>query len=87
MLNALPGDEALESTVLAVGRRGTVVPGNIANLDNHDVMLDEAQAHFRSVDCLLNNAGVSVLSCRDLLDVSVDSFDHCHGSIPAAPSS
>lgn len=80
-LNALPGDETLEAAVAAVratGAQALAVPANIADLNGHDAMLDKIHAHFGRLDCLVNNAGVSVLSRGDLLDVSTESFDRCH---------
>lgn len=80
-LNALPGDDALDGAAQAVRASGAetlAVPGNIADLESQDAMLDRVLAHFGRLDCLVNNAGVSVLSRGDLLDVSVESFDRCH---------
>ena len=39
--------------------------------------VDAAFAAFGHLDCLVNNAGVSVLSRGDILDVSPKSFDRC----------
>ena len=39
--------------------------------------LDGAEAVLGPLTTLINNAGVSVLSRGDLLDVSPDSYDHC----------
>jgi len=69
-------EETLEG-VAERGRRGAFVKANLAELDQHGRLVDEALAAFGGLDCLVNNAGVSVLSRGDLLDVSVESFDRC----------
>ena len=51
------------------------VEGDLADLDDHPRVVDEAFRAFGRVDCLVNNAGVSVKSRGDLLDVSVESYD------------
>ncbi|WP_417582638.1 3-ketoacyl-ACP reductase [Nitrincola sp.] len=80
-LNSLPEDKALNdavTTVQATGAQVIAVPGDVADLETHNTMLDLVQAHFGRLDCLINNAGVSVMSRGDLLDVSTESFDRCH---------
>jgi NAD(P)-dependent dehydrogenase (short-subunit alcohol dehydrogenase family) len=70
----------LATTVEAVaGAGGQVAPltGDIADLDQHRRLLDEGEARFGRLDCLVNNAGVSVLNRGDLLDVSIESYDRC----------
>ncbi|MBI0539351.1 3-ketoacyl-ACP reductase [Roseomonas sp. KE2513] len=51
------------------------VAGDIADLEDHPRFVDEVYAAFGRLDCLVNNAGVSVASRGDLLDVSVASYD------------
>jgi NAD(P)-dependent dehydrogenase (short-subunit alcohol dehydrogenase family) len=51
------------------------VNGDLADLDDHPRFVDAIFDAFGRVDCLVNNAGVSVKELGDLLDVSVDSFD------------
>ena len=58
----------------ALGRRALLVP---ADLDAHDGLLQAATDAFGPIDCLVDNAGVSVLSRGDLLDASVASYDPC----------
>ena len=41
----------------------------------HEEMLDAAQNQWGRLDCLLNNAGISVKKRGDLLDLEPDSFD------------
>jgi NAD(P)-dependent dehydrogenase (short-subunit alcohol dehydrogenase family) len=51
------------------------VAGDLADLADHPRFVDAIFAAFGRVDCLVNNAGVSVKSRGDLLDVSVESYD------------
>ncbi len=63
--------------VQAAGARAAVVHADIADLAAHGPLLDAAAASFGRLDCLVNNAGVSVLARGDLLDVTAESFDRC----------
>ena len=63
--------------VEAAGGRAAVVHGDVADLAGHGRLLVEAWAAFGGVDGLVNNAGVTVLSRGDLLDVAPESFDRC----------
>lgn len=68
---------ACAGAVEAAGGGVAVVAGDIADLSAHAGLLDTAIGAFGRLDCLVNNAGVSVLSRGDLLDVSVESYDRC----------
>ncbi|MBM3073338.1 3-ketoacyl-ACP reductase [Enterobacter sp. RHBSTW-00994] len=50
-------------------------PADIADLTRHEEMLDAAQHRWGRLDCLLNNAGISVKKRGDILDMQPDSFD------------
>ncbi len=50
-------------------------PGDIADLAGHAALVDAAWDAFGPIDCLVNNAGVSVRQRGDMLDVSAESFD------------
>lgn len=63
--------------VQATGANCVALAADIADLESHAGLLDEAQAALGALDCLVNNAGVSVLNRGDLLDVSPESFDRC----------
>lgn len=63
--------------VAAAGGRAAAVHGDIAALDRHAAMLAEAVACFGRLDCLVNNAGISVLARGDLLEAGAESFDRC----------
>ncbi len=80
VINDLVDDAAAAETVAAValrGRRAAVVVGDIADVAGLDRMGGEAWDRFGAIDCLVNNAGVSVLDRGDLLDVSLESYDRC----------
>ena len=53
------------------------VPGDVSKIAGHEAMLDRAETAIGPLSTLVNNAGVSVLSRGDLLDVSEESYDRC----------
>ncbi len=69
--------EDLAATVAAVAGKAAAFPADIADLGAHEPLLDRVLEHFGRLDCLVNNAGVSVLARADLLDVSPESYDRC----------
>ena len=68
---------ATVAAVEAAGGRAASVHGDIADLAGHVDLLARAHGAFGRLDCLVNNAGVSVLSRGDLLEVGPESFDRC----------
>jgi NAD(P)-dependent dehydrogenase (short-subunit alcohol dehydrogenase family) len=77
---ALPDPERmaeLGEEVAALGRRLAPYELDIGDLASHGDVLARIFATFGSVECLVNNAGVSVKVRGDLLDVTPDSFDRC----------
>ena len=80
VVNDLEQDADFATTLQGIRERGGqayAVTGDIADLDGHQTLLDSAVEAAGRLDCLVNNAGVSVLSRGDLLDVSVASYDRC----------
>ena len=78
--NDLDDSEDLAGTVGAVeaaGGRAAPFTTDIADLRAHEGLLDRISEHFGRLDCLINNAGVSVFARADLLDVSPESYDRC----------
>ncbi|MDH3662512.1 MAG: 3-ketoacyl-ACP reductase [Alphaproteobacteria bacterium] len=78
-LNDLADSDDLRETARQVNEAGAatiVLPADIADLDGHQPLIDQA-ASFGALTCLVNNAGVSVLARGDLLEASVESFDRC----------
>ena len=76
----LEGSDELDQTAKeahSAGANVIALAADIADLDCHSKLLDEAQAALGALDCLVNNAGVSVLNRGDLLEVSPESFDRC----------
>jgi NAD(P)-dependent dehydrogenase (short-subunit alcohol dehydrogenase family) len=80
VINDLERDADAEATLTGIGQRGaraTLVAADIADLETHSRVVDAAFGAFGRLDCLVNNAGVSVLSRGDLLDVALESYDRC----------
>lgn len=78
IINDIEKDHDAEITLKEIAlrdRKSTIVLGDISDLDQLDNIVTEAWNCFGRIDCLVNNAGVSVLSRGDLLDVSVASYD------------
>jgi NAD(P)-dependent dehydrogenase (short-subunit alcohol dehydrogenase family) len=74
-----PSDE-LDDVCRLVARRGAraiSVVSDLAAIDMHDALLSSVEAQLGPITCLVNNAGVSVISRGDLLDVSQESYDRC----------
>ena len=70
-------DQAV-AEVEQTGARAIAVVSDLADIDSHPSTLLDIDARLGgSIDCLVNNAGVSVMSRGDLLDVSPESFDRC----------
>lgn len=80
VINDLEVDESFTETLDALrssGMEAHGAPGDVADPEGCEGLLDTAFGCFGRLDCLVNNAGVSVLKRGDLLDVSMDSFDRC----------
>ena len=71
--------ETLES-ILAKGRRARFVLGDIADIESHDAMLDQAWSSFGTLDVLVNNAGVQVKVRGDMLETTPESYDRLLGT-------
>src|SRR5690349_8252748 len=78
----LEEDDAARETMAGVRERGgraLFVRGDIADLGRHDAATGEVYDAFGTIDCLVNNAGVSVARRGDLLEVTPESFDRVVG--------
>jgi NAD(P)-dependent dehydrogenase (short-subunit alcohol dehydrogenase family) len=73
---ASPALDDVVAQIKSLGRNCIAVLGDISNLNAHSSLLDAAEK-LGPITTLVNNAGVSVLSRGDLLDVNVDSYDLC----------
>ncbi|PTB22183.1 3-ketoacyl-ACP reductase [Trinickia symbiotica] len=74
-----PSDE-LEATRSDIERAGVgclALTSNLADIAQHDALLQTVEDSLGAVTCLVNNAGVSVMSRGDLLDVTPESYDRC----------
>jgi NAD(P)-dependent dehydrogenase (short-subunit alcohol dehydrogenase family) len=69
---------AVADAIAAKGRRSLALAGDVADIAEHASLLDKA-ATLGPLTTLVNNAGVSVMSRGDLLDVKPESYDRCQG--------
>ena len=79
VINDLERDADAEATLAGVdarGARASFAAADIADLAAQPGLVDAAFACGR-LECLVNNAGVSVFSRGDLLDVAPESYDRC----------
>jgi NAD(P)-dependent dehydrogenase (short-subunit alcohol dehydrogenase family) len=60
-----------------MGMKSAAIVADIADISSHERLLDQAEAALGPLTTLVNNAGVSVMSRGDLLDVTPESFDRC----------
>jgi NAD(P)-dependent dehydrogenase (short-subunit alcohol dehydrogenase family) len=63
--------------IRALGGKSAAIIADIGDIGAHGGLLDEAEAAVGQLTTLVNNAGVSVLSRGDLLDVTAESYDRC----------
>ncbi len=79
VVNDLPSDPAAETLagIRAAGRRAATVFADISDLEVQEELVARAWDAFGRIDCLVNNAGVSVMNRGDLLDVTAESYDRC----------
>ena len=80
--NDLVLDDRLERVCEAARAAGALampLAFDISRVEDLGAFTQKAAAAFGSIDCLVNNAAVSVLSRGDLLDVSTESFDRSMG--------
>ena len=78
IVNDLPGSTDLPETVAAIGRKGghaRAFASDICSVESHKQFVEEAWDAFGGIDCLVNNAGVSVKVRDDLLKVTPESYD------------
>jgi NAD(P)-dependent dehydrogenase (short-subunit alcohol dehydrogenase family) len=77
---ALPDPERMDELrqkVGALGRRFSSYELDLGQIEAHAAVIARVLDDFGAIDCLVNNAGVSVLSRGDLLEMSVASYDRC----------
>src|SRR5215831_5481350 len=79
VVNDLSGSTDLPETVAAIGRKGghaKALGCDISSVESHKQFVEEAWDAFGGIDCLVNNAGVSVKVRDDILKVTPASYDH-----------
>jgi len=64
-----------EMSIRNIGAEVEVQIFDVANIDLHKDVISRIYQRYGRLDCLVNNAGVSVKSRGDLLDISPESFD------------
>lgn len=69
--------EKVAAEIKSLGADAIAFAADVSALDQHAKILDAALQRWSRVDCLLNNAGVTVMKRGDLLDATPDSFDRC----------
>ena len=75
VINDLTHDADTTATLDALGPQGAFIPADIADLATHAALTDAAWSAFGGIDALVNNAGVSVATRGDMLDIAPDSYD------------
>jgi NAD(P)-dependent dehydrogenase (short-subunit alcohol dehydrogenase family) len=78
IVNDIPGSVDLDETVAAIREQGgdaKAVNLDISKVQQHQQFVEEAWNAFGSIECLVNNAGVSVNVRDDLLKVTPESYD------------
>jgi len=65
----------VKKRVEELGSRFLPIEGDIGNLATHEQMIDSVRKEFGKLDVFVSNAGVAPLERRDLLDMTVESFD------------
>lgn len=78
VVNDLARSAELDETVRlveAAGRRAVAARADIADIAGHAGFLGAAWDAFGGLECLVNNAGISVARRDDILAVTPDSFD------------
>ena len=76
--NDLASSPDLPETVAAIRERGgeaQAVVGDIGDLAGHARLVEDAWNAFGGLDCLVNNAGISVAKRGDMLEATPESFD------------
>jgi len=82
VINDLEQDAAAQETLEELhhlGAKAAFVQGDISRLEGHSVLVESAFTAFGTLDCWVNNAGVSVSQRGDLLEVTPDGFDRVMG--------
>ena len=69
--------QAVAGEIAALGMKTVALRADISDITTHAKLLDDAEAALGPLTTLVNNAGVTVMSRGDLLDVTAESYDRC----------
>jgi NAD(P)-dependent dehydrogenase (short-subunit alcohol dehydrogenase family) len=69
--------KAVAAAIAGKGVKSVALACDIATINSHQKLLDDASDALGQLTTLVNNAGVSVLTRGELLDVTPESFDRC----------
>jgi NAD(P)-dependent dehydrogenase (short-subunit alcohol dehydrogenase family) len=69
--------QAVAAEIRGKGLKTAAIIADISDIASHPRILDQAEAALGPLTTLVNNAGVSVMSRGDLLDVTPESYDRC----------
>jgi NAD(P)-dependent dehydrogenase (short-subunit alcohol dehydrogenase family) len=78
----LDEDDAATETLDGIAQRGghgVFVRADIGALAGHEAAIERAWSALGGVECLANNAGISVRKRGDMLEVGAEDFDHVMG--------
>ncbi len=69
--------QAVAQQIADMGLKTVAIQSDISDLATHAELIAKAEAALGPLTTLVNNAGVSVMSRGDLLNVTPESFDRC----------
>ncbi|MFE8154202.1 3-ketoacyl-ACP reductase [Brenneria goodwinii] len=69
--------QALVDLLGEYGAEAIACSGNVAQLEQHQPMLERILERWGRLDCLVNNAGTAAKQRGDLLDVSAENYQYC----------
>jgi NAD(P)-dependent dehydrogenase (short-subunit alcohol dehydrogenase family) len=69
--------QAVSDEIAAFGMKTVALRSDITDINSHAKLLEDAESALGPLTTLVNNAGVSVMSRGDLLDVTPESYDRC----------
>jgi 3-oxoacyl-[acyl-carrier protein] reductase len=78
VVNDIVEDDAARETLAGIaerGGRGVFLKANIAEVEGLPSLVDKASAAFGGLECLVNNAGITVHKRGDLLEMTLASYD------------
>lgn len=70
---------SLQEDIEKLGRTCSPIQADIANISDHDRIIEGALAAGKEIDTLVNNAGVAPLQRLDILETTPESFDRVIG--------